>query len=182
MLLISHLTHTIIMSILNTLKLPKFYLPYVELVSDQALVQGLITLGNESIDLYRGIKEESADYRYAEGKWSIKQVLTHIIDAERVFSFRAFAFSRNDKNSLPGFDQEVYIQQANVEDRRLHKIVDEFANVRASTVDMFSSLSEDMLERVGNASGADVSVRALGYMIMGHAEYHRKIINERYLG
>ncbi len=169
------------MPVPKDLKLPEFYKPYVNQVSDEELVPGLIRLGNETLDLYRSVNEASADYRYAPEKWSIKQMLTHVIDAERVFAYRALAFSRNDSNILPGFDQELYIEEANVESRTLHKIIEEFANVRASTVDLFSSLSEDMLDRYGTASGSEISVRALGYVIMGHAKYHNNILQTRYL-
>lgn len=169
------------MSRLNDLKLPEYYRPFVEPVIDQDLISGLIMSGNEALDLYRSISERSADYAYAPEKWSVKEVLAHVIDTERVFAYRALAFSRNDNNSLSGFDQDAYVKEGNASNRRLHKIVEEFTNVRAATVDLFSGLSEEMIERFGNASGTEISVRALGYLIMGHEHHHRNVIRSKYL-
>ena len=170
------------MADLNTLKIPKYYVPFVEPVVEQDLIQGLIVLGNEALDFYRSISESNSMYCYEEGKWSIKQVLAHVIDTERVFTYRALAFSRNDSNELPGFDQELYAHEANSDQRKWHKIIEEFANVRASTIDLFSSFSDDMLERTGVASSVEISVRALGYLILGHALHHQHVIQKKYLG
>jgi len=169
------------MADINNLTLPEYYAPYVEPVIDLDLIPGLIVSGNEALEFYRSIKEESGEYRYAEDKWSIKEVLTHILDAERIFSYRALAFSRNETNNLPGFDQELYIKESNASNRKLHKIVDELANVRAATIDLFSAMSDDMLSRTGTASGVQFSARALGYVVLGHELHHRGVIQSKYI-
>ncbi|MEL7004244.1 MAG: DinB family protein [Bacteroidota bacterium] len=169
------------MADLKELIIPEYYVPYVMPVLELDLIPGLIVSGNESLEFYRSIKEQSGDYRYAEGKWSIKEVLTHVLDAERIFSYRALAFSRNDTTQLPGFDQELYIEQAHVTNRKLHKIIDELVNIRATTIDLFSAMSDEILNRTGTASDVEFSVRALGYVVMGHELHHRKVIQSKYM-
>ena len=119
-------------------------------------------------------------YAYADGKWTIKQVLGHMADTERVFAFRALCFSR-EHVSLPGFDQDVYMQKATFNARCLDDIADEFRIVREATLYLLKSMTEEQWLRRGIASGSAVSVRALAYMIAGHEMHHLKILKERYL-
>ncbi|MEQ8926012.1 MAG: DinB family protein [Fulvivirga sp.] len=161
-------------------EIPEFYQKYVNAVGYDDLIPALINSGNETIDLLKSIPEKSAGYRYAEGKWSIREVVAHMIDAERVFAYRALRFSRNDKTQLPGFEQNDWAVEANAENRKLYKLIEEYNNVRASTIDLFGSFNEEMLKRVGNANGSQMSVIALGFIIVGHETHHRKILNERY--
>lgn len=164
-----------------TLIVPPFYQGYVDQVKEDNLIQALIVNGNESLEFFRSIPEQSGDYAYADGKWTIKEVIAHIIDAERVFAYRALRFARNDKTELPGYEENDYAPESNAGNRRLYKICDEFANLRASTVDLFGSFNEEMLSRSGVASGGEMSVAALGFMIAGHELHHKKILLERYL-
>ena len=103
-----------------------------------------------------------------------------MIDAERVFAYRALRFSRNDKTELSGFEENDWAPEANATNRKLYKIIEEYNNVRASTVDLFGSFSDEMLKRVGTANGSQMSVNAIGFVIIGHETHHRKILNERY--
>lgn len=165
----------------SELTLPAFYKGYVEEVEEDNLIQALITNGNLTLDLIRSIPENSGLYAYAEGKWTIKEVIAHIIDAERIFAYRALRFARNDRTELAGFEENEYTVASNANNRKIYKIAEEFANLRASTVDLFGSFSEAMLKREGMANGQLISVEALGYVIAGHETHHRKILNDRYL-
>lgn len=162
-------------------KIPKYYQGYVKAIEGEDLIPALINSGNLTIDLIKAIPEASGDYRYAEGKWTIKEVLTHMIDAERIFSYRALCFARNDKTELPGFDENDYAIESNAGSRRLYKILEEFNNVRASTIDLFGSFNEEMLQRTGVSNGNKMSVNAVGFIIGGHESHHRQVLNTRYL-
>lgn len=163
------------------LTLPTFYQRYVDQVENDQIVPALITTGNETLELIRSIPEPKGGYAYGEGKWTIKEVIAHMIDAERVFAYRALRFSRNDNTVLPGFEENNWAPEANANNRRLYKIAEEFTNLRASTVDLFGSFNEEMLVRKGTASGVEMSVEAIGFVIVGHELHHRKILLDRYL-
>ena len=107
-------------------------------------------------------------------------MINHMMDAERVFCYRGLAFSRNDLTELPGFDENHWAPQANASGRKLSKLIDEYINLRASTVDLFSSFTEEMLDREGTASGVKMNVATLGFLIAGHEQHHCKILTERY--
>lgn len=165
----------------DLLLVPEFYRDYVQCVEGDSLIPALINSGNLTIDLIKGIPEASGAYRYAEGKWSIKELLTHIIDAERIFCYRALRFARNDKTELSGFDEKSYAAECNAEPRKLYKILEEFNNLRAATIDLFGSFNEEMLKRTGIANGNEMSVNTIGFVIAGHETHHRNILRERYL-
>lgn len=164
----------------DLISIPSFYQKYVESVEGEELIPALINSGNLTIDMIKSIPETSGDYRYAEGKWSIKEVLIHMIDAERIFAYRALRFGRNDKTELPGFEENDYAVASNAGARKLYKILEEFNNVRAATIDLFSSFSDEALARTGSANGAEMSVNAIGFVIVGHETHHRKVLSERY--
>lgn len=164
----------------DILTIPPFYREYVEAVEDQDLIPALINSGNQTVDLMKSITEAQGDFRYAEGKWSIKEVLAHIIDAERIFAYRALRFARNDKTELPGFDENTYAAQSDAATRKLYKILEEFNNLRTSTIDLFQSFDEEMLQRSGQANGQEMTVHAIGFVIVGHETHHRGVIQERY--
>jgi uncharacterized damage-inducible protein DinB len=121
------------------------------------------------------------DYQYAEGKWTIKEIIQHLIDSERVFSYRALRISRNDKTPLPGFDENDYVANSNGKERSLQSLLTEMAVVRQSTLSLFNSFSHEQLTKIGNASNREVSVRAIGFIIIGHQKHHQKVFSERYL-
>ncbi|GEM62446.1 DNA damage-inducible protein DinB [Sphingobacterium faecium NBRC 15299] len=126
------------------------------------------------------IPEEKGDYRYAEDKWSIKEVIGHILDNERIMAYRALRFSRNDMKELLGYDQEYFIQNSRYSERTLASLSKEFVHLRKANMFLFENFSEPELERKGMASERLTSVKALLYVIAGHLNHHRIIIQERY--
>jgi hypothetical protein len=153
---------------------------YVDLVGNEPILEILKQQKDTIYNLFKGIGEDKAMHPYAEGKWTIKQVLGHMIDTERVHSYRALAFS-HEAIELPGFDQDVYMANATFNLRTLEDIADEYKTVRESTLYLFGAMSEEQSTRKGIASGSPVSVRAFAYMIAGHEMHHIKILKERYL-
>jgi uncharacterized damage-inducible protein DinB len=166
---------------LNLETIPPFYKGYVKLVTHPDVLQALRISGYRTMELIHSIPESKADFRYQEGKWSIREVLCHMMDAERVFSYRALRFARNDKTALPGFDENEYAKYLNAAGRTLTQIGDEMQHLRTSTVDLFESFNEEMLIRRGTASNNEFSVVAMGIIIAGHETHHCKVLKERYL-
>lgn len=162
-------------------KVPEFYQTYFKSIGTSELVPLLLSSGDDLMELLKSINDERALHRYAEGKWSIKDVVQHIIDAERVFVYRAMRFARNDKTDLHGFEQDDYVPEANADHRTVHQLLTEFMNLRAATIDFFSSLSQEYRERTGTANRFEMSVEMIGYIISGHLLHHVSIIEERYL-
>lgn len=166
---------------LNLETIPSFYKGYVKLVSHPDVLQALRISGYRTMELIHSIPESKSDYRYAEGKWSVREVLCHMMDAERVFSYRALRFARNDRTELAGFDEKEYVLQLNATGRNLTQIGDAMQHLRTSTVDLFESFTKEMLKRKGSANKNELSVVALGIIIAGHETHHCKILQERYL-
>jgi uncharacterized damage-inducible protein DinB len=137
-------------------------------------------LKESTYHLFSTMSDEKANYAYGEGKWTLKQVLGHMIDTERTFAYRLFCFSRNSIE-LPGFDQDIYVNNANFNSRTIQSLAEEFRVTRESSIYMVSALTDEQLDRKGVASGNTVSVRALAYMLPGHELHHLKLIRERYL-
>lgn len=158
-----------------------YYHTYVQLVNEDDLVLALKRIAKIWNDLISGIPEEKLNYCYAEGKWSIKEVLLHLTDAERVFAYRAMRFARNDKTELAGFDENSWVPESNAAERSLASLIKEHNNVRAASISLFESMTHEISLRTGMASGKEVSVRALGYIICGHELHHLRILQERYL-
>jgi hypothetical protein len=129
------------------------------------------------------LPEQLLSYRYREGKWSIKEILVHIVDDERIYAYRAMCFARNEKGGLPGFDQDAYAACSGADQRSLDSIFEEYEAVRNSTIALFDGLPEEALDRMGQGSGsfAGATVRALGYHIAGHELHHMHVIREHYL-
>jgi uncharacterized damage-inducible protein DinB len=167
--------------LLNLESVPHFYKNYVKLIEETDLIQALRISGHRMLELVHFIKEEKADYRYATDKWSVRELLCHVIDAERIFAYRALRFARNDSTPLAGFEENDYAPQANAAGRSLKKIADEMAHLRISTIELFDSFTPEMLTRKGTANGNELSVVLLGFIIAGHETHHRKIMMERYL-
>ncbi len=166
---------------LNLETIPTFYKGYVKLVEHADVIQALRISGFRTMELIHSIPEEKTDYRYAEGKWSIREVLCHMLDAERIFSYRALRFARNDRTPLSGFDENAYAPYLNATGRSLAQIGDEMQHLRTTTVDLFQSFSEEMLKRKGTANNNELAVGAIGIIIAGHETHHCKVIRERYL-
>lgn len=163
------------------MEIPAFYQRYMSLVENDQLTNSCIIEGDQALAFYKSIPEQLSDYRYAEGKWSIKEILAHVIDTERVFSYRILRFGRGDQTELPGFDENFYAERMNIENRKFYQLINEFANLRASTVDLLSSLSAEQKLNNGTASGVSFNVTQLIKVLIGHEIHHRNVIEERYL-
>lgn len=153
---------------------------YIDQAAGNNLIQSLKDTQNNNSALYLHTKANMQDYSYADGKWSIKDVLVHITDTERVFAYRALAFARGEKQNLPGYDQDIYAQYANTKQRSLADILKEYETVRASTICLFESLKHERLDIAGIANNLNVTPRILGWMISGHDAHHHNILKERY--
>lgn len=158
-----------------------YYKTYVSLVPKDDILATLNQHKDETLRLLRSIPESRENFRYAPGKWSIRELTGHVIDAERVFSYRALRISRNDKTPLPGFEQEPYIEFGNYDARPLDTLADELSVVRQATILLFTHLTEEAWLRRGVASNAEVSVRALAYIIAGHELHHMGVLRAKYL-
>ena len=158
-----------------------YYEKYVSLVPDEDLVSTLERQGAETLALLRGLSEEQGAHRYEPGKWSIKQLVGHISDGERLFSYRALAIGRGDSQPLPGMEQEEYMAGVDFDARTLSDLADEFEAVRSATLHLFRHLSPEAWARRGTASDNEVTVRALAYVIAGHEAHHVRVLRERYL-
>jgi len=166
---------------LNNDEYASSYAPYITTLDNVDLTEELEISVHRLIRFVQDIPMEKFDYRYAPDKWTIKDILQHLIDAERVFSYRALRFARQDKTPLPGFDEDKYAISANGSDRSIMELLTELAVVRQSTLSLFKTFSNDILMRKGVASGHEMSVRALGFVIIGHQNHHQRIFKERYL-
>jgi hypothetical protein len=162
-------------------RVPSFYQGYVKQLSEGTVVRNLRTSGEIITDLFASIPAEKGDFAYASDKWTIKEVLLHITDAERIFAYRALRFARNDKTDLPGFEQNDYVPASQAHARTMNSLIAEFLTVRVSTISLFETFDEEVMKRTGTANKYGVSVEALGYIISGHCLHHANIINERYL-
>ena len=154
---------------------------YVQHAKTDDLIEGLTASYVFITGMVQGLTEEQLLHRYAPGKWSIKEVMVHMVDTERIFSYRALRFARQDKTELPGFDQDQYVLPSKADSRDINSIIAEYTSLRTATIELFKSFDEEALQQRGIASGLEVSVRALGYIILGHEVHHQKIIRERYL-
>jgi DinB superfamily len=159
----------------------EYYFTYIDKVPPGDICPVLEAQLPQTLAFLRGISETQSLHRYAPGKWSIRQVVSHVNDAERLFVFRAFWFARGFDAPLPSFDQDVAASTAGAEDRPWSSHVDEFSAIRAATLTFFRSLPPDAWTRRGMASGNPFSVRALAYITAGHLEHHAGILRARYL-
>ena len=158
-----------------------FYKSYIQVLEDVELIEELEICLHELIKFVQNIPMDKFDYRYEVGKWTIKEIIQHLIDSERVFSYRALRISRNDKTPLPGFNENDYVDNSNGNDRNLQGLLTELAVVRQATLSLFNSFSQEQLTKIGIASNNEVSVRSIGFIIIGHQKHHQKIFTERYL-
>ncbi len=160
---------------------PDFFGTYINALKEVELKEELEICLHEFIKFVQNIPLDKFDFRYEENKWTIKEIIQHLIDTERIMSYRALRFSRNDKTPLPGFDENNYVNNTDGNSRSIQDLLTEMAVVRQSTLSLFKSFSEEQLLRIGTASNKEVSVRALGFIIIGHQKHHQKIFQERYL-
>ena len=154
---------------------------YIGKVSDESLIEGFKRQTHETLELISSLSEEKLNFRYAENKWNIKELMIHLLDAERVFAFRALCFSRKDKTPLPGFEEDDYVKNCGANERSIKSILEEYIVTRTATVALFSNFNKEMLDFVGIANGKEMSARALGYATLGHEIHHISVIKEKYL-
>jgi hypothetical protein len=162
-------------------RVPEFFHNYINYVPDNDLVTAFKNQSPLTISFFENIPDNKIDYAYGEGKWTIKEVLQHVIDAERVFSYRALRFARKDPTPLPGFDENLFAENAKADKRNWNDLLEEFKSVRKATEWLFGSFNEEQLDASGISSNKSIYVLALGYISVGHAIHHINLIKERYL-
>ncbi len=158
-----------------------YYEKYIALVPNGDVLSTLDAQMSETQALLRGLPASISTYRYAPGKWSVNEVIGHLIDSERIFAARALRFARNDATPLPGFEQDDYVRNSKFDAFPVAELASELDSVRRATVFLFKHLEEPAWMRRGIANNAEVSVRALAYIIAGHELHHREILRTRYL-
>jgi len=165
----------------QTTEAASYYFKYIDLVTTDDIVPAFETQMGEMLQFLSGISEEQSLHAYASGKWTIREVLNHVNDGERVFSARAFWFARGYTDALPSFEQDVAVQMAQANNTSWADLVEEFKYVRLGTISFFKSLPDEAWERTGVASDNPVSVRALAYIMAGHVAHHIGVLREKYL-
>ncbi len=158
-----------------------YFAQYVSRIGDGDILEILERQVGETAAALADLGDRDAEFRYAEGKWSVKEVLGHVADTERVMVYRAVCFARGERSPLPGFDENEYVRHANFGARRLADLVAEFRAVRAATIPFFTGLDAEELMRTGTANNRPYTVRAVAYIVAGHERHHRAILEERYL-
>lgn len=160
---------------------PDYYENYIPLVKQNSVLQALTENEKEVIAFFSSIKQSMENNAYELGKWTIKQVLNHIIDTERIFSYRALRFARMDEQQPLSFEQDEYVENADLSKRNLQDLVNEFETVRRATLSLFNSFSDEVLLRNGFTAAGRTSVLAIGFTVCGHSIHHMNVVSERYL-
>lgn len=158
-----------------------FYFRYINQVKGDDFLQTLQVCADSTPALLNTLTPAQWDYRYAPDKWSIKEVMVHVIDSERIFAYRALRIARGDKTPLPGFEQNDYVPQSKASTRTPESIIQEYIAQRNATIEMFRYFDEDMFNQMGTASDMPISALALGFIVAGHEQHHLNILHERYL-
>jgi uncharacterized damage-inducible protein DinB len=158
-----------------------YYKTYIDLIGDVELLPHLEKQLENFPRFMESIPAEKLLYAYGDGKWTVLEVLQHIVDTERIFQYRALRFSRNDKTPLPGFDQDVFVPSSGANQKDIALLIEEYKTVRASTLSLFTSFDDKALLRIGTASDSPMSVAAIGFILCGHQRHHRDILRKRYL-
>jgi DinB family protein len=160
-----------------------FYQPYIQVLlnSDENLIENLQSSQGKALQILKNLDSKKQLFQYAEGKWTIKEIIQHIIDAERVFNYRALRFARKDTTDLSGFDENHYVRESNANTRDFFDLLEEFSLLRKSTILMYQNFTNDALLLKGKASGEFISVRALGFITSGHLLHHLHVIKTKYL-
>ena len=159
----------------------KYIQRYLDLIPSKNWLEELKNSEAQTLEIYGKLSEEHSNFAYEEGKWTLKELLQHLIDAERIFIYRALRFSRNDQTELAGWDEELYAKEYFLNDVSLQTLLEEFDFLRKSNVLFFGNLKEEILSREGVANGNEISVETIGKLIVGHNIHHLNIIKERYL-
>jgi hypothetical protein len=162
-------------------RVPSYYHNYIKKVGQDDLTEALQDHQISLVSYLEALPDERWSYRYAEGKWSIKEMVQHIIDADRIFAYRALTFARQDKTPLPGFEENDYATVSEADRREPESLLAELKLVQASTVALFASFSPNQLQSEGIANGNPVYVEAIGFIMVGHSLHHLSILKERYI-
>ena len=160
----------------------EYYGRYIDLVPDGDVLVTLREQLGDTLSLLMNVSADRETYRYAEGKWSVREVVAHLIDTERVFAFRALAMARADGVDLPGMEQDEWAAASGADDRELADLGQEWAALRRANIHMFAAMDEETAKRVGRASGYEFSVRSFPWIIAGHELWHRHLLERDYLG
>lgn len=166
---------------LDLSRIPTFYHNYIKHVAEDDLFESFKNQSGLFIEFLESIPEEKHNYKYAEGKWTLKEVLQHLIDAERIFCYRALHFARKDPIPLPGFEENDYAEHSKASQRNWQDLIEEFKAVRKSTEYLFGSFDEEQLDSSGFANDNSNYVLGIGFIVIGHSLHHKNIIKERYL-
>jgi hypothetical protein len=160
---------------------PDYFDRYIKLVPGEDLLESIKDQQGIVDDYFESISEEQSTFAYAEGKWTIKEILQHIIDAEKIFAYRALCIARKERQSLPGFDENEYAANSHANNRTWASLCQEMKSVRQTTLCMFESFTDDMIDSAGLSNEKAVTVNALGFITLGHLYHHKNVIDERYL-
>jgi hypothetical protein len=159
----------------------KYIQRYLDQVPSENWMKEMAASGEKTIELYAGLTQEQSHFAYADGKWTLKELLLHLSDTERVFQYRALAFARKEKAGLPGFNENDYMENSFANERSLESLLEEYKLVRKSSQLFFETLNPSALKNTGNANGNEIAVETIGKLIVGHNYHHLKVIEERYL-
>lgn len=165
----------------NFSRMPEYFQRYVNQVPENDLMEAMKKQTPVFIKFLENIPETKWDYRYAEGKWTIKEALQHIIDTERIFSYRSLCIARKETASLPGFDENSYADNSKANQRDWNEMIEEFKAVRRSSEIMFGSFDDEQLDTSGTSNNNSIYVLALGFILVGHVNHHVTVLKERYL-
>lgn len=166
---------------LNPSEFNPYYGTYIQKTIGLSLRKSMKSSGVKIISFLKSIPSHKLEFRYAEGKWTIKEIIQHLMDAERIFTYRALRISRKDQTPLPGFEQDDYVLPSQANKRSIEDLLKEYEAIKLATVTLYDSFSDEMLMAIGTASNSPVSVRAIGFVIMGHEIHHCEVIKQRYL-
>ncbi len=158
-----------------------YYKTYIEALGEVTLMDTLRKQLKNYPQFIGSIPQEKLPYKYAAGKWTVAEVLVHVLDTERVFQYRALRFARKDRTPLPGFSQDDFVPNSGANSRSIESLIAEYKAIRKSTISLFETFDEPTLKLKGVASNSPMSVRAMGFIMCGHQKHHRNIIRERYL-
>ena len=160
---------------------PAYFDRYISLVPEGEILTTLNKQAETTIGFLSNLSEEVSAYRYEPGKWSVKEVIGHVIDTERVFNYRALCFARGDQSKLPSFDQDKFAAAANYKDRSLLDIIDEYGILRRYTISLYRTFNPEDMQKLGSASDYRLSIGSIAFILAGHEIHHVKIIKDRYL-
>ncbi|WP_431165278.1 DinB family protein [Tenacibaculum halocynthiae] len=160
----------------------EYYSRYInKVLKDTSLIKGFEDDRKMVVDFFLSVPENKLEYRYQPEKWTIKELLQHIIDTERIFIYRFLRISRNDKTALAGFDQDIYIDPSMANNKSLEELINEFNSTRSYSINLIESISDENLKNIGTASDSTISARACAFILLGHSVWHIEVIKERYL-